>query len=725
MRALFANSKFLFNYVLWVLAGLVIYAANLIGNPSSSFLFLLTSVYLIVFPGYLIWRLLRLEVQATLRLLVFFCLGLVFYLGVNLGAIFLGLNLNYLIKIYEIILPLLFLTALILDFRKPFQATPLVQLRKLFQKENLLYLIPIILSIFIFLVIEAKGADFNGDPYYHLAIVRKVVENSPLNPASLVFSQAGSANPAYAYPAWHVFIGAISRVLDIDIFTAWSKMLLPLLVFALLAWWQFSKSIFSKKSYIVFGFIFFSAFTFFGNAGYLFQRLTVPDTLAQYVLMPLAFVFFLEVFFEDQRNHKKNSLLAISLILLLIVHGIHYFYVLLGILVFVLAHISIFRQNSRRSLATLFWTLFPLLVLALALEIKGGFISDTFRHFSGSENIDIVYDKFASMGLPFKYAFLLSPLLILFVRKEKKLLLILSLLILVPLIYWTPLRILSSRLLSFVFTNRLMGNVVLYYFIFSSLIGLAIIFIEKSATTLNQFGQKIFLYLLLAILAMMIILEIFFGLISRFTLNVFYSDQVSEFLSNNPWPIFVMILAIALVLFIWQQKKNKLIGFEEFTDHWRGLIFSALIAFILMAPSVAEGAMLIRVSPYLEKNDYTGKVISYELLGGQEAIDFVRAQIPKKSIIFSDQETIKGLSNLADLYMAYNLSSVSEQDLTKVFEENVSTEYKNEIITSPIYNVDYVYVRPDYLFSLSYFETNPSIFQKVYDGKAKIFKVKK
>ena len=715
--------QFLYNYVLWILFGIILYILSFLLPHSSSLFFLSISLYLIMLPGYLIWRLLRIEAQGIMRLLIFSGLGLAFYLLINLAAVLIGINIDQLIKIYEIVLPLLFLVALFFDFLKPNQEKPITDWKKIWQKENLPYLIPIVLSIFIFLVIEAKGADFNGDPYYHLAIVRKVIEGSRLNPASLVFSQTGSANPAYAYPAWHIFVGGVSKILNLDIFTTWSKMVLPILAFAFLAWWKLARLIFRKNSFTILAFIFFATFTFFGNAGYLFQRLTMPDTLAQYFLMPLALALFLDNIFDQKLNQRKLSVFALTLISLLIIHGLHYFYVLFAVVLFVIIYITVERKNYRKILLVLFWSLAPFLILALALEIKGGFISDTLCHFTGSQNIEIVYSEFNNMPLPFKYAFLLAPLLVLFLRKEKNILMLLALMVLTPLIYWTPLRDLSSRVFSFVFTDRLMGNVALYYFVFSALAGVIVLFIEKSAVTLPRRGQGFFLALLLAILGMLVVLEETSGLVSRFTLNVFYSDEVSNFVGGHVWSILVIIIILTASLFIWQERKKRFIEFGEFTSYWRGFVILSILAFVLIAPSWATGVMLIKASANLEKSDYTDKAISYESLGSQEAVEFIQRNIPKKSIVFSDQESIKQLSNLTDLYMAYNLSSGAEQELTKIFDENVSEKTKTGIITSSKYQIDYVYLRPAYLPSAAYFESYPNIYQEVYSDGAKIFKV--
>jgi len=724
MKDLFADHKFLFNYILLVLIGLILYSLSLILSHSSSFFFLAASLYLITLPGYLIWRIIRIPAQGIMRLLIFFGLGLAFYLIANLKAIFFGINIDQLIKIYVIILPLLFIVALVSDFLKPFKQEAIFDWKKIWQKENIVYLVPIVLSIFIFLVIEAKGADFNGDPYYHLAILRKVVEGSKLNPASLVFSQTGSVNPAYAYPAWHIFVAGMSKILDVDIFTAWSKMVLPILVFTFLAWWQLSKAIFGKKNYAALGFIFFLASTFFSNVGYLFQRLTVPDTLTQYFLMPLALVLFLENIFSEKIDYKKLSVFSLAMISLLIVHGIHYFYVLLAAILFVIIYIVVERKRYRVALLTLIWALAPLLFIALILEVKGGFISGTLRHFEGSENIDIAYFQFASMGLVFQYAFLLTPLLLLFIKKEKRLILLLALMVLTPLIYWTPLKDLFSRILSFVFTDRLMGNVALYYFVFALIAGFFIVLFENAVVAVSRIEKYIIQGLLGTILLVMILLECYDHTVSNLFDTIFYSQNISNFLTENVWYILALIIIIVIGLLWWQvAKKRNIFELGEFQSGINGLILSFIFVFMLMSPTLRQSFNLISPGAQVDKPDYRERIISYETLGGETPVAFIRGNVPAKSVILADDETAKGLSMLTNNYMAYNLSSSAEQELMTVFDDNNAADSKTNLIKSPIYQIDYIYLRPAYLTSAAYFESRPNFYQEVYSGDAKIFKV--
>ena len=659
-----------------------------------------------------------------MRLLIFSGMGLVFYLTINLVAIFTGIDLDLLMMIYTIILPALFIGALIFDFSKPTKEEAITDWRKIFLKENLIYLVPIVLSLFIFLVIEAKGADFNGDPYYHLAIVRKVVENTPLNPAALAFTKVGTTNPAYSFPAWHIFVAGVSKLLNIDIFTTWSKLTLPILVFTLFTWFQFSLILFGKKSYGVIAFVFFVCFTFFGNAGYLFQRLTMPDTLAQYFLMPLAYIFFLVYLFrvklKENENYKWLILYVLSLIVLLVVHGIHYFYVLYAVFLFSIFYSFLEKKEYRRILIALAVTLAPLVLLGGFMELKSGFISDTLKHFSGSQNIEIAYSKFSNMGLRVQYSFLLTPFLILFVRRKPRLIFLIVLMLLTPLIYWTPLRDVSSRLFSFVFTDRLMGNVVLYYYVFAVFVTFLLVIFDEAMTTLSRRGKFVYYFLISIIFLMIISLEGLHQSFSHFFEIIFYSDNISSFLTQNALIVLSVIVLITLILLVFQKyRKNLVFDFKDFNYTSNAVIFSALIAFILLSPSMVKSWQALLAARYL--GNAQSNIVSQETLG-KDAWRFL-ANIHPQSVILADDEATKELSTLVNHYMAHNLSSAAEAELMTVYDNGISDDKKIQLLKSSVYKIDYVYVRPAYSDSLPFFNGHPGVVEKVFDGEAKIYKV--
>jgi len=712
--------QFLYNYVLWVIFGIILYILSLLLSHSSSLFFLITSLYLLILPGYLIWRLLRIPASGMMRLIIFFVLGLAFYLLINLVAVLIGINIDQLIKIYEIILPLLFLAALFFDFLKPFQEESITDWKKIWRKENIIYLVPIILSIFIFLVIEAKGADFNGDPYYHLAIVRKAIEGSKLNPASLVFSQTGSSNPAYAYPAWHIFVAGLARILDVDIFTTWSKLILPLTLFSFISWFLLSKAIFEKRSFTIVAFIFFLGFTFFSSAGYLFQRLTMPDTLAQYLLMPMAFVSFLNYLAQNDSKGKwgKNIVYLLLLVSLLIVHAIHYFYILSGIILFSLIYLIVSFKDRRQIITGLGLTLVPFAIVAVVMEIQSGFITETLRHFSGSQDIAIAYANFQNIPLMFKYALLLSPLLLLFIKKQKGMILLFALMILVPLVYWTPLKSVASRALSFVFTDRLMGNVTLYYFVYAALITFFLAILSNVSETLSKKVKLFYYFLLLIIVGLTLALEILHRSVSHFFEIVFYTDAVSIFLDQYWQALLGVIVLVTLFGIFWQKVKKNSIAFVEM-GAFNTILFSAFLGIILFSPSAVKAWQEVN-NARLSNLDARSHIINDESLDGN-GWQYLEG-IPK-TVVLADDEGAKELSTLVNHYMAYNLSSASEEDLMAVFYPATSDEEKIELILSPIYKIDYVYLRPAYVSSASFFEKYPKIFDKVYDGEAKIYKV--
>jgi hypothetical protein len=78
-----------------------------------------------------------------------------------------------------------------------------------------------------------SAAQVSGDGLFHLARVRKLVELSSLRPSSLDELVGGSLHPGYAFPLWHAFLAAVSKLAGVDptlVVRHESSLLVPLAV---------------------------------------------------------------------------------------------------------------------------------------------------------------------------------------------------------------------------------------------------------------------------------------------------------------------------------------------------------------------------------------------------------------------------------------------------------------------------------------------------------------
>lgn len=148
-------------YLFWLGLGLIfILLKNLSSDIfASNLIFLALGLYLLILPGWLLARLFRFSFDGLAeKFLSFFVLSLSFYLIINLFGIFVGLNILNLLIITTALLGLIFVLSLILEASKPQKTDqPSFSLRKIFIKENILFILPLIFGLIIFLVVALKG----------------------------------------------------------------------------------------------------------------------------------------------------------------------------------------------------------------------------------------------------------------------------------------------------------------------------------------------------------------------------------------------------------------------------------------------------------------------------------------------------------------------------------------------------------------------------------------
>ncbi|MEK7142608.1 MAG: hypothetical protein AAB785_00180 [Patescibacteria group bacterium] len=732
MSKLSTKERTIFKYLILAIAvGFLIIISKLFPIAlATSPVFLIFALFLLLFPGWFLSRLIKIETyNITSQLVISFSLSLSFYLLVNLIAIFLGLNIEGLLWVYYILLPILFLAALTSDLWQD-KTWPAFKLKTIFQKENLLLLLPIVFGTIIILVIDAKGADFNGDPYFHLAIMRKAIEGQPLTLNNLAFIKVYEPNPAYAFPAWQIFLGVISKVTALDIFTVWAKMILPLTLLSFFSWYYLSKTIFPNRTFQIISLLFFMIFIFGPSAGYIFQRLSVPDSFARLVVAPLVLALGLEYFLNKKISWKILLVFGLGAINLLIIHGMHYFYLLLLLLCFFILWSAFsfkdsgFFSNLKRGLLVLGAAILPATVLTIILEVKSKIISVSLSHFRAAAPANLAYLNFGKYPLIYKYGYFLLPIVVLF-RKNRPLVFILSSMIIAPLVYWTPLKDYLSSFLSQVFVDRLLVNTSLYFLVFSLLIGFLVVKVENNLSRYFKTSWLPALFLTI-LLTFFVLLEINNKTFSSFGDSYFYSRKISQSISASSLSIFLVISILAFLIYIYEKFKSKKDYFllPEFKNQLAGFILIILLSFVLFAPAFTKTFASLKSSRFFSSRDFSQKAYALSDIGYDPGgIEFLKSQIPPKSVILADKLASRSIAMLSDHYLAYNLGSFREGKLTAVFTNDLSDNEKEIILFSPKYAIDYIFLRLPDAQGDEYFSQHPELYQKVYDSKVQIYKV--
>lgn len=712
-------------YGAWLMGGFLLWLFSKNGLLSSPLVFSLGFLYILFLPGFSLGRFLKLEdLSFSGKILLYFVLGLGFYFIINLSAIILGISLSILMPVLIVLLILLFLGSFLFDFlRKDFQTGRKIEWH--FHQTDLLYFLVAAVALIIGWVIYLKGPNLNGDPYFHLAILRKALEGDSLSVRNLAFTKTLMINPTYVYPVWQVFLAFLSRLFSLDIFVVWHNIIFVLTIISFFAWYYLAQVIFEKKFLALLGLLLWMILTFYDGAGYMFTRLGVPDTLAQLILLPLGIAFTFKYVFkkESQKFLMVNFLIAL---LLLVTHGPHYFYLIISILAFGLFYaIFYFKSDDyklilKRLLQVFLVELLVLVLVAVVLELRSKTISTAILEFNKSSSAAIAYSSFFKFSLVYKYGFFLLPLVL--VWRKPRWWLVGACMLLVPLVYFTPLRDFLTKFLSIVFTDRLLTNLAWYFFVFSAVLSVKLYLIDFVLEHFNKSIKLTVNLLLLLIFGGLVFWETKSQVISNFTYKILYARPTDAFVNAHYlWFFLIPLILVTILLtmrFIW--KKNQLLTLsEEPKNHLTMFLSALIISFVLISPTIPNVS-------YFLKQPKTPQDKAYFLVSiqnDQSALNYLKNKIPPKSVILTSAAAAKGLSTLAPQYMAYNAGSAYEKKFQWVFDAGTQDSAKAEIVTSPQWAIDYVYLDKPSLQN-SHFHSHPEIYQKIYfSNKTEIYKV--
>lgn len=693
---------------------------------NNPLIFTIAFLFLLFFPGWSLGKIFKISLEDwTGKILSYFILSLAFYFIFAFIGITLGLSLSLISFLIIIISIILFVLAIILNF-KTISLTG-IDWKNRFRLENIYYLLPIALGVFLIWLVNYKGPSLDGDPYFHLAIIRKALDGDSLSPRALAFSKTQMINPAYIYPAWHVFLAFLAKIFSLNIFQVWSNILIGLTIVSIFSWYYLSKVIFEKKSWAVLALSLFLIFTLYGGPGYLFTRLGVPDTLAGLILLPLGLAFSLKYIFEPSITPETNrKLLIVNFLvafILLVLHGPHYFYLLVSVAFFgILYSLSHFRDSDYKvtvsKILKVFLVELSILILAsVVIELRTHSISAALSEFgksaTGGVNLTTSFTKFP---LVYKYGFLLLPLTLIFF-KSKRLLIIVATMLLTPLIYFTPLSIFFSKVLSGVFTDRLMANTAFYFYVFALVLGTILLIKDRFA---SRFLKNKYFSAILTVFfgAILIFIEEKWQIVSDIIYKIFYAKPTNSFINNHAWAIFIIIAMIVLLIIILLKIRKTKIETSDFKNPVFAFLQMLIIGYILITPTIVN----LRYQLSQPKN-LTGEAYFQNLIhNDQKALDFVKNQVPDGSVILAGSTAAKGLPTLENQYMAYNVGSSYDDTFKWVFDKKNPELGKLETVTNPKWAIDYIYL-DDPVNQGSHFNSHPEVYQKIYDGQAEIYKL--
>jgi len=744
---IFKKRKSLAVYFLLFLWGLFIFVFRekfslLSWYLSTAFLF-----YTIV-PGYFLAKGFRFQfIQDRVgQIILWFALGLAFNLILAFIAMVFGFNITIFSWMIWGLIVLLYIWGLYLVFKKPYEEDEKfnfkLDFKKIFQLNHLFYLVIFTFIVLILVTIDQQGADFRGDPYFHLAILRKVVENGSLYPANLNFIKTSQLHTAYGFPIWHIFLGFITVSLKSNIFTVWSGICLALSGLTIVIWYWVYRRIFGSRDFALVATIFFILFTYLYKDGYMFRRLPVPDTLGQFILLPLVIGLFLKYVSDKKTNYKTVILFSLLALLMGAIHLTQYVYFFLILIVFALVMFvfQFFDQDAKWIFRRILWSILANLVailpLAAALELKGKVVSNTLTQYWATDpsRKKLSYAPFVGVEMMGKYAYFFLPLVIAFWKKNKIILFLLAIMIVMPLAYSQTIGIFRDyliRLFGLITMNRLYANVVWDHAVWGLAAGFVFVLIDRIFSLklkfMNFFSQIISL-ILLAGFVYLAKWEFANRLLEKAFKN-FNSIQMAVWL-NERWIYIIGIsLLIALIVLVWQRFSPKLQDFFSLTDFKNKALVLAIflpIAFMIFTPNYRNFANFLKWQTEQDKTsfrsyDQTNKATSIKGIGGWATVNFIKENIPAKSVFIVDKNVQTSFPEFVDQYMAYYPRTSQEKEALRIYRCDISFEDKIKYLTN--LKAEYILMSAPTKQCMSDLDNHPEYFKQVYYNNVAIYKV--
>lgn len=671
------------------------------------------------FQGFSLTRIFSFDFKGDLwvRITMYLFLGLVTSLVLVIIAMITALTISHLLWVFLIFTALVFVLAYLISLKRKEKTEPVV-LKNIFDSENLIDLVVLGGLIVLLIVVYRIGSYFQGgDPSFHLSIMRKAFDGEPLGLNALNYVK-GSINLAYGFPIWHVFVAMYAKLTNLDLFLGYKTITVFLSVFSVLVWYSLGKQILDNK--FLAGLI--SFFLMFFYFYYTFTVMALPDVLCQFILLPLALFVSIKYIFE-----KQKLLIAIFLSLLLLemlaIHASQYFYYLIIMFLFAIFYIlSAWREQDKwqilkRILVTACLNWVVILPFVVFIEIKAKTILSALEGFMSTSLRSIRYNKFSTFYVLARHAYLLAPLLFLF-RKERKIFLILAVLVSTPLIYFTPLRDLLMRALGYIFVNRLYANTNWYFVVWALVIGILLIYLNKLLLKLPKLVRWAYLILTSGLLVWFVNLQFKHESLIHFYKNTILSEKLINFSNRNYWIIWLVTTIILIVLWIIgkiKPKFNNVFILDKINPIYI-LPTLLIIIFFLFTPRFQTFSDSFKPEKIAEKQFSVASTTN--LAGGADTLQFIKENIPAKSVFLTKGRGLY-LTMMADQYLTAYPHSADESKMGGVFGTKLTTEERLNLLKTR--KVQYVILTNS--GDSSFFSSNSTIFTKIFESNSIIYKV--
>lgn len=742
MKNLQKNKILLLTYlaiIFWFSLSLIL--AKIVGLTPWSNIVVFTGV--LVAPGFGLARIFKINFENDRlgQLILWFSLGLIFSLSICLVSILAGFNIIALNNVYPWLIGLSLVLALTLDLtrKQPDAQKFIFNWKNIFTTKNLVYLILILLGLAGVLMVAVQETLMKGgDPNFHMSVARKAYEGLALTPGNLGFTSSEKIHIAYGTPIWHVFLALLARFNQVDILIVWKAAAGALSFAALFVWyWLFSK-ILKNQVLSIFSTIFLLLFIFNQSLGYFFFCLPLPDTLGTYFLLPLAISLAIKYIFDKTANYKLLIAIALLVILMAIIHLTQYFYFLLMIGMTGLIWLIVQRKNEDYILVLkkIGWLLLATALIfvpfLIILELKGHIISKILKTTMAAPPQDLRYGLFKKWNTYAKYAYLLTPLLLVFLRKNSRLTFLFALMLISPIAYYEPISLFIMKYMDYIFLNRMIGSITWHFVVLGLIYGFIILILERAISVIASKLWKIVANVAVVLLIITFILaEIKFHVAAKI-FDLIFSKTTDAYLTGHAFWILMIIILVSLIIFWLQIRIKKFADFFTFNEpkNWLivlcGLVFLLTIFFTTTYQTLwsyigfglKSNFLLEKVSFVNLKSGDNHWLIASTNSGGGDLVDFIRTNVPQKSVFMVPGTTIYIFPILLDQHMAAYARTEKFSDYSRIYESKYDLNEKLRQISRG--QIEYILLNRPEKQGQAFFDAYPQYFTKLFTGKTSV-----
>jgi hypothetical protein len=206
-----------------------------------------------------------------------------------------------------------------------------------------------------------------GDDFFHLARVRKLDDFGGLSLRSVDEFRDGGLHPGYAFPLWHAFLAGVARLAGVDptaVVTHEASVLVPA---AFLVAWEAGRNVF-RSAWGGIGVVLATValFSLAAGSGGSYTALALPATSSRQLLVPAVIALYFA--YVERRSRAGLATLAVSSGALALVHPTYALFVIVPLAGYAVARAVLARTELLESALGLAAMAVPAGIVALWLR---------------------------------------------------------------------------------------------------------------------------------------------------------------------------------------------------------------------------------------------------------------------------------------------------------------------------------------------------------------------